>query len=71
MALWSASFTGNDPFIPDSDLYDLIKAIRHRCDIVLALGTLDETAHLLPTILEDLYMDAQVIIDSYCVVADV
>jgi hypothetical protein len=47
------------------ELTELIKAIRNRCDIYDLVQKAD-AAHLLPTLLEDLFADAQTIIDEYC-----
>ena len=55
------------------DLGELIKAIRNRCDIWLLLQEskeIERIKHLYPTLLEDLYTDAQTILDEYCRVKD-
>jgi hypothetical protein len=49
-----------------AELTELVKAIRNRCDIYLVLQEAKAT-HLQATLLEDLYKDAQTIIDEYCV----
>ena len=56
------------------ELRELVKSIRNRCDITTILLELgdnnigsDYPLHLLPTILEDLYEDAQTIVTEYCV----
>jgi len=48
------------------NIIELVKAIRNRCDIFLLLCDNDIAAHLFPALLEDLYQDAQDIIDEYC-----
>ena len=48
------------------ELKELVKSIRNRCEIFLLIAYQDN-AGLFPTILEDLYVDAQKIIDEYCV----
>ena len=52
---------------PLEELTELIKSIKNRCDIYLLICH-SGAEHLLPTLLEDLYVDAQQIIDEYCVV---
>ena len=54
----------------DDELAEIIKAIRNRCDVVLTLIEHYGTEHLIPTVLEDLYTDAQTIVDDYCVKDD-
>ena len=49
----------------EPELRELVKSIRNRCDIALLL-TGHSTNHLLPTILEDLSVDAQTIVMEYC-----
>jgi len=49
------------------EVTELIKAIRHRCDIYLILADMENTGHLLPTVLEDMHEDSQAIIGEYCV----
>lgn len=51
----------------NAGLIELIKAIRNRCDAVLAMQKLPDTEHLMATILEDLHEDSQAIIDDYCI----
>ena len=51
----------------DTELTELVRAIRNRCDIYLILKEVVKTEHLMPTLLEDLFIDAQEIMDSYCV----
>jgi len=61
------TFTGELPMDTGlSELMELIKAIRNRCDACLDLHCIGRE-HLLHTILEDLYDDAQTIIDEYCI----
>ena len=57
-------------FMIDDELAEIIKAIRNRCDVVLTLIEHYGTEHLIPTVLEDLYTDAQTIVDDYCVKDD-
>ena len=54
-------------FVIDDELTELIKAVRNRCDVVLTLIEHYGTERLIPTVLEDLYTDAQTIVDNYCV----
>jgi hypothetical protein len=49
------------------EVTELIKAIRNRCDIYMLIRNNSIADHLLPTLLEDLHEDSQVIIDGYCV----
>jgi len=56
-----------EPFHVDSWLVELVKSIRNRCDVVLAIQGFDDLQHSIPTILEDLYGDAQAIMDEYCI----
>jgi len=66
-ASWK-NFTGEPPIDTGlAELMELIKAIRNRCDVCLDLYALGDREHLLHTILEDLYDDAQTIIDEYCI----
>jgi len=61
------TFTGEKPFTADENLSDLVLAIRNRCDAFLYLYRMGPDArHILPTILEDLYEDAQQVVE-YCV----
>ena len=66
------SITGDTEveFMIDDELTEIIKAIRNRCDVVLTLIEHYGTEHLIPTVLEDLYTDAQTIVDNYCVKDD-
>ena len=51
-------------------LTELIKAIRNRCEIYLALqdnADAEKIKHAIPTLLEDLHEDSQEIIYNYCV----
>jgi len=50
-----------------SEVIELVKAVRNRCDACLDLHAMGNREHLLHTILEDLYDDAQAIIDEYCI----
>ena len=53
-----------------SDVTELVKAIRNRCDIYAFLQQYPTADHLLPTLLEDLHEDSQAIIDGFCVEKD-
>jgi hypothetical protein len=55
------------PLTEDESLFDLARAIRNRCDILLLLQRWGSAGHLIPTILEDLYQDSQTLVDRYCV----
>ena len=50
----------------EDTLKELVKSIRNRCDIFLIIYELPHAQKLLPTLLEDLYADAQQIIWDYC-----
>ena len=50
----------------DEGLIELIKAIRNRCDILLAIQGFDDLQDTIPTLLEDLHEDSQAIMDEYC-----
>ena len=62
----------------DKELTELIKSIRNRCDIYILITNISslsheeraDVEHLLPTLLEDLFTDAQEIIDNYCIKHD-
>ncbi len=55
-----------DPWEEDVDnFHESIIAMRNRCDVLLELNQHDDLAHLIPTILEDLYEDCQRLIDEY------
>jgi hypothetical protein len=49
-----------------AEVTELIKAIRNRCDIYMLICDNAIADHLLPTLLEDLHLDSQDIIDGYC-----
>lgn len=51
----------------DTNLVELVKSIRNRCLIFLILLERPEAPGLVATLLEDIYQDAQEIIDDYCV----
>ena len=57
-------------FVMDDALYELVKAIRNRCDAIVRLYELGDTDHIMPTLLEDLHEDSQELIDDYCVCND-
>jgi len=50
-----------------SELTELVKAIRNRCDIYLAIRNNSTVNHAVPTLLEDMHEDSQTIMDEYCV----
>ena len=49
-----------------TELTELVRQIRNRCDIYLILQQAN-AQHLQATLLEDLYTDAQTIMDEYCI----
>jgi len=61
------SLRSQDVKMNKNEVTELIKAIRHRCDIYLILADMENTGHLLPTVLEDMHEDSQAIIGEYCV----
>ncbi len=62
------TFTGEPPMDTGLlELTELVRAIRNRCDIYMLACDNPEAHRLLPTLLEDLYDDAQTIIDEYCI----
>ena len=60
------NFTGEVPE-DTMELVELIRAIRNRCDIFLALYPVGGTSHAWPTLLEDLGEDAMDILETYCI----
>ena len=48
------------------EITDLINSIKNRCEIYIIVSQMQGREYLLPTILEDLYVDAQEIVDEYC-----
>ena len=60
------SFTG-DANTGLSERTELVRAIANRCEIYLILQSVENTEHLIPTVLEDLFDDAQMVIDEYCI----
>ena len=50
-----------------NEQYELTKSIRNRCDIALWLMEAEVLEHTLPTLFEDIYIDAQEIIDQCCI----
>jgi len=56
----------------DNELKELIKSIKNRCLIFELICQVDAVGaeKLLPTLLKDLYQDAQEIVDNYCIVRD-
>ena len=57
-------------FKTDSELIELVKQIRNRCDIFLAIQGNEGLNYAMPTILEDIYEDCQQVIDDYCIVGE-
>jgi len=56
------------PFQVDVGLIELVKQIRNRCNIFLAIQGFDDLVDCIPTLLEDTYYDCQQIMDDYCIV---
>ena len=52
----------------DEGLIDLVKAIRNRCNILLAIQDFEDLQDAIPTLLEDLHEDSQAIMDEHCTV---
>jgi len=54
------------------ELKELLKSIRNRCEIAEFLidSGVSSVDKWLPTILEDMYVDCQTVIDEYCVEGD-
>ena len=52
----------------DEGLIELIKAIRNRCNVLLAIQGFDDLQSAIPTLLEDLHEDSQSIMDEHCTV---
>ncbi len=50
------------------NLMELIQQIKNRCIIAEYIQPMPNSENLLATLLEDIYEDAQQIIDIYCVV---
>ena len=55
----------------DEELKELVKSIRNRTEIFLLICDLPHAQKLLATLLEDLFQDAQTIIDKHCVVREI
>ena len=51
-------------------LRELVKSIKARCEIFLEICELPHMQKNLPTILEDIAVDSQTILDEHCVVDD-
>jgi len=49
-----------------TELAELLKAIRNRCDAAILLIQQNHT-NLLATLLEDIHEDSQTIVDDYCI----
>jgi len=57
----------NNGFHATNELYEAVRAIRNRCDAILSLRLVDNIEHVLPTLLEDMHEDSQMIMDDYCI----
>lgn len=56
--------------IMDTQLFELVKSIRNRCEVLLLLSVAypeGEIKNIIPTILEDIHEDSQEIIERYCI----
>ena len=51
------------------EMIQLVKSIRNRCDVLLAISGFDDLCVSVPTLIEDLYGDAQDLV-GYCVEDD-
>lgn len=54
----------------DEEPKELVKSIENRCAIFLIICDMPHARKLLPTLLEDLYVDSQSIMLDYCVEGD-
>lgn len=52
------------------ELVEVVKSIRNRCDVIQLLWDTPGYLHLIPTVLEDLYEDAQDAVNEFCVEDD-
>jgi len=48
------------------EMVELVKSIRNRCDVLLAISGLDDLSTSVPTLIEDLYSDAYDLAE-YCI----
>ena len=48
-----------------ADMIELIKRIRNRCDFLLLCSGFDDLDHAIPTLIEDVFEDAQDLVE-YC-----
>lgn len=52
------------------NLFEVLKSIRNRCELLLKLSVaypIEEIRNEIPTILEDIHQDSQEIIDKHCI----
>ena len=49
------------------DLHETLSAMRNRIDVLLELNQHDDLAYAIPTVLEDLFEDAQRLIEDYSI----
>lgn len=59
--------TGEPCFEYDEELAETIKQIKNRCDAVLWLLENPDAFYVLPTLLGDIYEDAQLIVEDFCI----
>jgi hypothetical protein len=54
----------------DTQLFEIVKSIRNRCEVLLLLSVAyseTEIKNIIPTLLEDIHEDSQEIIEKYCI----
>ena len=54
----------------DTELFEVVKSIRNRCEILLMLSVaypIEQIRNVLPTILEDIYADSQSLVVGHCI----
>lgn len=54
----------------DTQVFELLKSIRNRCEILLLLSVAypeGQIKNIMPTILEDIHEDSQAIIEGHCI----
>lgn len=61
------NYTGELPQEETDELVELIRAIRNRCDIFLALYSVPNSKKWWATLLEDLCEDSQDVLKFYCI----
>lgn len=49
------------------DFHETVKAMRNRCDVLLELNEHSDLFYAIPTVLEDLFEDAQRLVEDYAV----